>query len=192
MFFIEAMKSESYTGIILKKGGNSMKKIIAMVLCLVLVFSLAGCGNNDQSSDTHDANYEEGYTAGYEVGYNDGKQQMAENKKYFAQFSGSFTASVEQLLPDYFALQGKTIAVVHFFQDKPFLLRFQEDMTGKLVEGTVYVFEFKTFEVELPADEENPDISDYMYSIDVTNYRVAEDSELGLDSITPTVEIISK
>ena len=165
-----------------------MKKIIAMVLCLVLVFSLAGCGNNDQSSDTHDANYEEGYTAGYEVGYNDGKQQMAENKKYFAQF----TASVEQLLPDYFALQGKTIAVVHFFQDKPFLLRFQEDMTGKLVEGTVYVFEFKTFEVELPADEENPDISDYMYSIDVTNYRVAEDSELGLDSITPTVEIISK
>ena len=169
-----------------------MKKIIAMVLCLVLVFSLAGCGNNDQSSDTHDANYEEGYTAGYEAGYNDGKQQMAENKKYFAQFSGSFTASVEQLLPDYFALPGKTIAVVHFFQTAPFLLRFREDMTGKLVEGTVYVFEFKTFEVELPTDEKNPDISDYMYSIDVTNYRVAEDSELGLDSITPTVEIISK
>ena len=160
-----------------------MKKIIAMVLCLVLVFSLAGCGNNDQSSDTHDANYEEGYTAGYEVGYNDGKQQMAENKKYFAQFSGSFTASVGQLLPDYFALPGKTIAVVHCFQ---------EDMTGKLVEGTVYVFEFKTFEVEIPTDEKNPDISDYMYSIDVTNYRVAEDGELGLESITPTVEIISK
>ena len=169
-----------------------MKKVIAMVLCLVLVFSLAGCGNNDQSSDTHDTNYEEGYTAGYEAGYNDGKQQMAENKKCFAQFSGAFTATVEQLLPDDYAFSDKTIAVVHFFQDRPFLLRFQEDMTGKLVEGTVYVFEFKTFEVELPADEENPDISDYMYSIDVTNYRVAEDSELGLDSITPTVEIISK
>ena len=169
-----------------------MKKIIAMVLCLVLVFSLAGCGNNDQSSDTHDANYEEGYTAGYEVGYNDGKQQMAENKKYFAQFSGSFTATVEQLLPDYCALPGKTIAVVHFFQTAPFLLRFQEDMTGKFVEGTVYVFEFKTFEVEIPADEKNPEISDYMYSIDVTNYRVAEDSEIGLKSKTPTVEIVSK
>ena len=120
-----------------------MKKIIAMVLCLVLVFSLAGCGNNDQSSDTHDANYEEGYTAGYEVGYNDGKQQMTDPQKCYAQFSGSFTATVEQLLPDYCALPGKTIAVVHFFQDKPFLLRFREDMTGKLVEGTVYVFEFK-------------------------------------------------
>ena len=169
-----------------------MKKIIAMVLCLVLVLSLAGCGNNDQSSDTHDANYEEGYTAGYEAGYNDGKQQTAENKKCFAQFSGAFTATVEQLLPDYCALPGKTIAVVHFFQTAPFLLRFQEDMTGKLVEGTVYVFEFKTFEVELPADEENPDISDYMYSIDVTNYRVAEENEIGLESKLPTVEIVSK
>ena len=169
-----------------------MKKIIAMVLCLVLVLSLVGCGNKDQSSDTHDANYEEGYTAGYEAGYNDGKQQMTENKKCFARFSGSFTATVEQLLPDYCALPGKTIAVVHFFQDGPFLLHYQEDLTGKLVEGTPYVFEFKTFEVEIPADEENPDISDYMYSIDVTNYRVAEDSERGLESKTPTIEIVSK
>ena len=67
-------------------------------------------------------------------------------------------------------------------------------MTGKLVgEGTVYVFGDKTFEVELPADKEKSRyFPDYMYSIDVTNYRVAEDSELRLDSITPTVEIISK
>ena len=114
-----------------------MKKIIATVLCLVLVFSLASCGNNDQSSDTHDANYEDGYTAGYEAGYNDGKQQMTEPQKCYAQFSGSFTATVELLLPDYCALPGKTIAVVHFFQTAPFLLRYQEDMTGKLVEGTV-------------------------------------------------------
>ena len=144
---------------------------------------------NDQSSDTH---YEEGYTAGYEAGYNDGKQQMTENKKCFAQFSGSFTAAVEQLLPDYCALPGKTIAVVHFFQDTPFLLRFQEDLTGKLVEGTSYVFEFKTFEVEIPADEEYPDILDYMYSIEATDYRVAEDSEIGLESKSPNVEIVWK
>ena len=36
-----------------------MKKFIAIVLCLVLVLSLVGCGNNNQSSDTHDTNYEE-------------------------------------------------------------------------------------------------------------------------------------
>ena len=82
-----------------------MKKIIAMVLCLMLTLSFVGCGNKNQNSDTHDANYEEGYTAGYEAGYNDGKQQMTENKKCFAQFSGAFTATVEQLLPDYYPAQ---------------------------------------------------------------------------------------
>ena len=169
-----------------------MKKMATIVLGLMLVLTLVGCGNNAQSSDTHNAEYEEGYAAGYEAGYNDGKQQMTESKKRFAQFSGPFTATVEQLLPDYYALPGKTIAVVHFFQDRPFLLHFQKDLTGELIEGTSYVFEFETFEVELPDDEENPDISDYMYSINVTSYRVAEDDELGLEGKMPTVEIVSK
>ena len=169
-----------------------MKKRATIVLGLVLILTLVGCGNNAQSSDAHNAEYEEGYAAGYEAGYNDGKQQMTESQKHFAQFSGSFTATVEQLLPDYYALPGKTVAVVHFFQDRPFLLHFQKDLTGELIEGTAYVFEFETFEVELPDDEENPDISDYMYSIKVTSYRVAEDDELGLEGKMPTVEIVSK
>lgn len=174
------------------EGGNNMKKRATIVLGLVLILTLIGCGNNAQSSDAHNAEYEEGYAAGYEAGYNDGKQQMTESQKHFAQFSGSFTATVEQLLPDYYALPGKTVAVVHFFQDRPFLLHFQKDLTGELIEGTAYVFEFETFEVELPDDEENPNISDYMYSINVTNYRVAEDDELGLEGKMPTVEIVSK
>ena len=168
-----------------------MKKTIARVLCLALMLSLSGCGTNVQSSDAHNADYEEGYAAGYEAGYNDGKQPEPGNEKRLAQFSGAFTATVEQLLPDYYALPGKTIAVVHFFQDRPFLLHFQKDLTGELIEGTSYVFEFETFEVEL-SEEEDPDISDYMYSINVTSYRVAEDDELGLDGKTPTVEIVSR
>lgn len=174
------------------EGENRMKKRSTIVLCLVLVLTLVGCGNNAQSSDAYNAEYEEGYAAGYEAGYHDGKQQMTESKKRFAQFSGSFTATVEQLLPDYYALPGKTVAVVHFFQDRSFLLHFQKDLTGELIEGTAYVFEFETFEVELPDDEENPDISDYMYSINVTSYRVAKDDELGLEGKMPTVEIVSK
>ena len=174
------------------EGGNNMKKRATIVLGLVLILTLVGCGNNAQSSDAHNAEYEEGYAAGYEAGYNDGKQQMTESQKHFAQFSGSFTATVEQILPDYYALPGKTVAVVHFFQDRPFLLHFQKDLTGELIEGTAYVFEFETFEVELPDDEKNPNISDYMYSINVTNYRVAEDDELGLEGKMPTVEIVSK
>ena len=81
-----------------------MKKMATIVLGLMLVLTLVGCGNNAQSSDAHNAEYEEGYATGYEAGYNDGKQQIAESKKHFAQFSGSFMATVEQLLPDYYAL----------------------------------------------------------------------------------------
>ena len=61
-----------------------MKKRAIIVLCLALVLTLIGCGNNAQSSDAHNAEYEEGYAAGYEAGYNDGKQQIAESKKHFA------------------------------------------------------------------------------------------------------------
>ena len=172
-----------------------MKKMIAFMLCIVLVLSLAGCGNSVQKSDTTDADYEEGYNAGYqegysvgyEEGYNEGIQQTGGKEKRIAQFSGSFTATVEQLLPDYYALPGKTIAVVHFFQEGPFLLRFQEDLTDKLVEGTTYVFEFKTFEVELLDDKELPSISDYADSIHVTDYRIAKEDEIGLDSELPSV-----
>ena len=113
-----------------------MKKRAIIVLCLALVLTLIGCGNNAQSSDEHNAEYEEGYTAGYEAGYHDGEEQATGNEKHFAQFSGSFTATVEQILPDYYALPGKTVAVVHFFQDRPFLLHFQKDLTGELIEGT--------------------------------------------------------
>ena len=72
-------------------------------------------------------------------------------------------------------------------------LKTYEILTGKLVvEGTSYVFEFKTFEVKIPVDEEYPDILDYMYSIEATDYRVAEDSEIGLESKSPNVEIVWK
>ena len=56
-----------------------MKKMATIVLGLMLVLTLVGCGNNAQSSDAHNAEYEEGYATGYEAGYNDGKQQMTES-----------------------------------------------------------------------------------------------------------------
>ena len=115
---------------------------------------------------------------------------VATDVRTYARFSGCFTATVEELLPDYYALPGKTIAVVHYFQDRPFLLRFQEDMTDKLIEGETYIFEFDTFDVEIPEDLENMDVSDYMYSIVVTNYRLAEEDEKGLSEKRADVEIV--
>lgn len=76
-----------------------MKKKAIIVLCLALVFTLIGCGNNAQSSDEHNAEYEEGYTAGYEAGYHDGEEQATGNEKHFARFSGSFTPLLSRSCP---------------------------------------------------------------------------------------------
>ena len=100
-----------------------------MALCLAFALSLFGC--NAQSSATRDKNYKEEYTAGYEAENNNRKQHANGNQKYFVKFSGSVTAAVEQLLPDYYALLGKTIAVVCFFQASPFLLYFQKELTAR-------------------------------------------------------------
>ncbi len=72
------------------EGENRMKKKAIIVLCLALVLTLIGCGNNAQSSDAHNAEYEEGYAAGYEAGYHDGKQQAAESEKAFCTVFGFF------------------------------------------------------------------------------------------------------
>ena len=97
-----------------------MKKRAIIVLCLALVLTLIGCGNNAQSSDAHNAEYEEGYAAGYEAGYHDGEEQATGNEKHFAQFSGSFTATVEQILPDYYALPGKRLQLFTSFRTDHF------------------------------------------------------------------------
>ena len=147
---------------------TGLKKSL-MVLVLIGTMALAGCAKTQ---------------------VDDG--QTADSTRTYARFSGSFTATVEELLPDYYALPGNTIAYVHYFLDSPFLLHFQDDMTDKLVKGETYVFEFNTFEVEIPEGTSDVDIKNYMYSIDVTNYRLAEEDETGHSSLTATVEIIQE
>lgn len=196
------------------------KKTVAALLCAVFAISLAGCVRSNGCEETSNTGYEEGRNAGYKegyhigyeegrnagykegcntgyeegckVGYEEGYSAGRQEGNVVARFSGSFTATVEKLLPDYYALPGNTVAVVHFFQDGPFLLLFQEDMTGKLMEGTTYVFDFEPFEVEVPAGKERIDIMDYMYSIKVTNYRPAEEDEVGLEEKKAAVERMSK
>ena len=181
------------------------------VLVTFLMLAVSGCGRNvsnsrdeisvNLSTENNDPNVEvvlEGESEGTTTNQNedsvmafDGEvSSEATDERTYARFSGCFTATVEELLPDYYALPGKTIAVVHYFQDRPFLLRFQEDMSDELTKGETYIFEFDTFDVEIPRGVENVDISDYMYSIVITSYRPAEEGEIGLGSLLPTVEII--
>ena len=164
-----------------------MKKIGVMLLALLL---LTGCGlkTDDKSNDTYNEGYNEGYSEGYNAGVQEEKDttDIEENVR-IAKFSGAFTATVEKLIPDYCALPGNTIAVVHFFQSMPFLIQFHEDMTGKLEEGETYVFEFEPFQVVVVGDDEHPQINNYMYQINVVSFRIAKEDEIGLESICADV-----
>ncbi len=155
-----------------------MKKLLTTFVLIITVI-LVGCArspkDNIQISEDHSTS---------------SSDRLETHIHTFARFSGCFTATVEQLLPDYYALPGKTIAYVHYFQDSPFLLQFHEDMTDKLIEGQAYVFEFNTFDVDIPESTSNVDVKNYMYSIEVSAYRPAKEDEMGLSSLTATVEII--
>lgn len=161
-----------------------MKRLMFVLLAAVL---LCGCSAKRSEKQVEEA-YSSGYTDGYNAARNDTDVVLSD--VVMARFSGRFTATVEKLIPDYCALPGNTIAVVHFFQDMPFLLRFEDDMTGKLVEGETYIFDFAPFSVQVADAESEPRIEDYMYQIKVVNYRLAEADETGMESILPDVEYI--
>ena len=232
-----------------------MKKFLAILLCLVLVLSLAACAKDEEALK---ARYDEGYKAGYDegaaagkaegekagaeagykTGYEEGKKAgydegakagneesyqagydeglvvgkdegyqtgydeghmagveegkaSAASAQKYARFSGSFTATVEKILPDY-SVMPDNVLLVHMFQDGPFLIRFNEPMTGTFQEGKAYVFDFLTFEAPIPGDAQYADIKDHATSIEITGYRAAKDDEMGLASKLPTVDIFTK
>ena len=137
-----------------------------------------------------DEGYQTGYDEGHMAGIEEGKASAASVQKY-ARFSGSFTATVEKILPDY-SVMPDNVLLVHMFQDGPFLIRFDEPMTGKFQEGKAYVFDFLTFEAPIPGDAQYADIKDHATSIEITGYRAAKDDEMGLASKLPTVDIFTK
>ena len=166
----------------------------ALILILLVVF--CSCGNKAQESAAQNDRYAEGFKTGYREGYRSGNEDgyktgydegLSEGKQasgtsmMTATFSGEFTATVEKLIPDYYALPGNTVAVVHYFQDGPFLLRFNEDMTGKLVEGETYVFSIQPYEIRVTSSM-IVDFKDCADSVTVTGYREVEEDEMGLDS----------
>lgn len=106
--------------------------------------------------------------------------------------SGGFTATVREILPDY-CLDNVTpsVAVVTEFQSGPFIISLGEDLASGLVVGETYVFEIEPKEIQLDAGAES-NINNTVtllnqYNLKVVSYRVAEENELGLESLTLSV-----
>lgn len=164
-----------------------MKKVFILFLVCSLILSLSGCSDSvskeqyDEVCAERDALLSELQTVRDSI-------QTETSDKMLVRISGDFTATVRHLIPDY-VLDGTTpqMAVVTLFQDCPFTLHVG-DLAEQLEEGETYVFEIAPKEgVEITAEQYEhgvpfADVAISQYGLRVSGFRVAEESDYGLDA----------
>ena len=109
--------------------------------------------------------------------------------------SGSFTATVRDVIPDY-CLDDTTplVAVVTEFQSQPFTVYVGEELGKKLLEeqnGQPLVFTVTPLTVDRSREEVQKLSTASLlreFNLQITDCRPAEDGELGLESLHLTIE----
>ena len=114
------------------------------------------------------------------------QRRMQEEERVTVHIGGEFTATVRGLIPDY-VLDDFTpsVAVVTLFQSEPFLLFCPS--AEQLETGRSYVFTVKEKQVEMTRAEyeEGSGFADEMisrYGLSISGFRLAGESETGLDA----------
>ena len=160
-----------------------MKQIGSLLLLLALL--LSGCGG--VSKEEYDAVVRERDALREELQ----KQQEKSPGTVTVKVTGEFTATVRSLIPDY-VTDDKTpyMAVATLFQSTPFTI-WTGELTKHLEEGETYVFEVEMSRYDIITRQEyesgtllNPEVAFSMYpSLYISNFRPAEESDWGLDSV---------
>lgn len=145
-----------------------MKKISTLMLVLVIMVSLAGCGNVSEGANNSpllpnedlqsDYNFllaeKEALLAEYDALKNERDELLSKSEKHPVTISGSFTAMVQLLMPDY-VMDDTTpaIAIVTGFQSPPFVLYLGKDLISQVEVGKCYKFEILDKEVMLTQEQ---------------------------------------
>ncbi len=163
-----------------------MRRIISALLLLVLL--LTGCG---VSKEEYDAVVQERDALLAEAELQELQAQEASPDTVTVKVTGEFTATVRSLIPDY-VTDDKTpyMAVTTLFQSTPFTI-WTGELTKHLEEGETYVFEVEMSRYDIITRQEyesgtllNPEVAFSMYpSLYISNFRPAEESDWGLDSV---------
>ena len=156
-----------------------MKKIFSLMLALTATVTLSACGGISE----HDyqallAEKEELATQVDEL--------QSKLDEVPVTFSGSFTASVIQIIPGY-VLDNETpmCATVTCFQDSPFTIYLGEELTAQLAVGKTYQFQIEEKTVMLTqAQIEDistaPETAIPQYGLQISS--VSETDKVGLDA----------
>ena len=154
-----------------------MKRTLGYMI-LVLILCTA-CGQEP----------EDRYDEGYQAGYAGALAEAGGEKAGGVTISGSFTAMVRDVIPDY-CLDDTTpqVAVVTLFQDAPFALYVGEELGAELEVGTAYVFEIEEKTVQGISPETlaalyagDPAAAVPLFHLRVSGVRPAGEGEYGLE-----------
>lgn len=164
-----------------------MRRIISALLLLALL--LTGCGG--VSKEEYAAMVQERDALLAEAELQELQAQEASPDTVTVKVTGEFTATVRSLIPDY-VTDDKTpyMAVATLFQSTPFTI-YTGELTKHLEEGETYVFEVEMSRYDIITRQEyesgtllNPEVAFSMYpSLYISNFRPAEESDWGLDSV---------
>ena len=182
------------------EGGTCVKKISALMLLLVIVVSLASCGNASGSANNSPLPPDEALQSDYNflLAEKEALQSefdairaerdalLSKNEKNPVTISGSFTATVQLLIPDY-VLDDVTpsVAVVTSFQSQPFTVYLGKDLASQIEVGESYEFEIEEKNVSLTQEQLEavstaPEVAIPLYNLKVIS--VVEVKDNGVDT----------
>lgn len=177
-----------------------MKRISALMLILIIMVSLAGCGNVLEGANNSpllpnealqsDYNFllaeKEALQAEYDAIMDERDELLSKSEKHSVAISGSFTAMVQLLMPDY-VMDDTTpaVAIVTEFQSPPFALYLGKDLISQIAVGKCYRFEILDKEVMLTQEQletvsSSPEVAIPLYNLKIAS--VVEVEENGIDT----------
>ena len=167
---------------------------VRAALCLGAAAVLAGCGG--VSAQEYSALQEErdqllAQNAQLEQDYEALREEydalLAEEEPREMVISGTFTATVRSLMPNYVLDDFSPLtAVVTQFQDSPFTLNLREEVASQLQPGDSYVFTVEEKRVEMLLDADGrillptPETAIPLYNLQIISAVRAEKEDLGM------------
>lgn len=159
-----------------------MKKLILLFGLIGVILVLGACTNRDTEQNRMETETSE------EQEIND---TLSNNAK--TTISGSFTVCVRDIIPDY-CMDGvtSTVAVVTEFQSYPFTVFVGEEIGSQLEVDKIYVFSIDPIVVDYPKEYlQQLNLSSIVWEFsdfEITDFRLANEDELGMESLTLTIE----
>lgn len=159
-----------------------MKKSILVFLFIFITITVSACSNQDTEINMIEA-----------VMSDEQEKPDAQPNAIKTTVSGSFTVSVRDVIPDY-CMDNITpnVAVVTEFQGYPFTIFVGEEIGKQLEIGKIYVFTIRPVVIDYTKEYlQEMNLSSLVWELpefEITDFRLANEDELGLDSLQLKIE----